>query len=246
MVDTNDDCDCVDDGCVVCRWLGFFNYLLPLTVGNGNMLVNNIVVYGYQNQLSTQLLIGSGFARIFLLGVSMNSAGFVGGFIFPTMTVAIIAGVVCYQQYSYLPLGLCIGCFLAGVPAGICPMPFTLCCLSIFLFFFGLYQTAPILIATITSYTVVCGSGLFSALQSRARQQEADARAADDKKDRDRGDNCREPLLHSSSSSSSSSGVTVTSVSTAHQGKEDSLSLAKYLSSKNGECIEEEKEEPDV
>jgi hypothetical protein len=107
----------------------------------------------------------------------MNSLGYVGGFIFPTITIAVIAGVVCYQQYSYLPYGLCIGCFLAGVPSGICPMSFTLSCLSIFCFFFGIYQTAPILIATITSYTVVCGSGLFAAMQARARKQEQEAAA---------------------------------------------------------------------
>lgn len=152
--------------------IGTFNYAMPLTVGNGNIVLPHIIKYGMQGTLSTHTLITAGFARILLLGVSMTSVGYVGGFIFPTLTIAIIAGVICYQQYSYLPYGLCIGCFLAGMPAGICPMPFTLSCLAIFLFFFGIYQTAPILLATITSYTVVCGSGLFSALQSRAKKQE--------------------------------------------------------------------------
>ena len=151
---------------------GVFNYAMPLTVGNGNMLLPSIIKYGMQGTLSTHLLLTAGFARILLLAVSMSSVGYVGGFIFPTITISIIAGVVCYQQYSYLPYGLCIGCFLAGMPSGICPMPFTLSCLAIFMFFFGIYQTAPILIASITSYTVVCGSGLFSALQSRAKRQE--------------------------------------------------------------------------
>lgn len=37
--------------------------------------------------------------------------------------------------------GLCLGCFIAALPSGICPMPFTLSCLSIFMFYFGIYQT---------------------------------------------------------------------------------------------------------
>jgi len=67
--------------------------------------------------------------------------------------------------------GNAIGCWMPAISAGICPMPITLTLLSLFVFNFGLYQTAPIFIATITSYTLVCGSGLFGALAARATAQ---------------------------------------------------------------------------
>lgn len=105
------------------------------------------------------------------------NGGFVGGFIFPMITIGVIAGMIWYQIYPCAPIGLLIGCFLASVPAAICPMPFTLAALSIFIFFFGLYQTVPIFIASITSYTLVVGSGLFEFLQKRGQagqQQEED------------------------------------------------------------------------
>ena len=51
-------------------------------------------------------------------------------------------------------------------------MPFTLACLAIFTQYNGLYQTIPIYMATITSYTLVCGSGVFSAMQRRAMKQQ--------------------------------------------------------------------------
>jgi hypothetical protein len=145
---------------------------MPLTVGNGNQLLTRIISCGFQKTLNSKELLAAGFARMLLLGCSMNCVGYVGGFIFPIVTISLIAGVVAWQNFPYLPFGLCIGCFLSSLAGAICPMPMTLTCLSIFCFFFGLYQTAPILIATMTSYTLVSGSGLFGAMQARAKEQE--------------------------------------------------------------------------
>lgn len=179
--------------------VGLVNVALPLTVGDGNMVIQKIIQYGYNyagsppeipapiaalvpfeikdvptEGLSPNLLACTAFAKLFLLGVCM-SCGFVGGFVFPMVLVGIIAGVMCFQQFTYLPLGFCVSCFLAAVPGSICPMPFTLACLAIFMSFNGLYQTVPIYIACVTSYTVVCGSGIFTALQLRAvKQAQAD------------------------------------------------------------------------
>ena len=48
-------------------------------------------------------------------------------------------------------------------------MPFTLIGIPIYILYFGLYQTIPIFICVVTSYTVVCGSGLFKALADRGK-----------------------------------------------------------------------------
>ena len=46
-------------------------------------------------------------------------------------------------------------------------MPFTLLGIAVYCFYFGIYQTVPIYISIITSYTVVCGSGIFRRLADK-------------------------------------------------------------------------------
>ena len=148
--------------------VGTISWVCPLAVGDGNMVLVPIVKYGALQMISQHTLITSAFAKMLSLAISMN-CGFIGGFVFPMIAVGAMCGAVAYQQYDYLPLGLCVGCFLAGVPAGICPMPFTLVGIPIYILYFGLYQTIPIFICVITSYTVVCGSGLFKTLADRGK-----------------------------------------------------------------------------
>jgi hypothetical protein len=85
-------------------------------------------------------------------------------------------------MYPSLPMGLCLGCFIAGLPAAVCPMPFTLAGLVIFVFFFGLYQTAPIFLTCIVSYTLVVGSGLFGAMARRGNAQAQDDKNSENAK----------------------------------------------------------------
>lgn len=159
--------------------VGCVNWALPLTVGSGNMVLQGILSNGYKNLLSTDLLLCSGFAKLFLLSVCMN-CGFIGGFVFPQIAVATMAGVICHMQYPYIPIGLSVGCFVSALPGALIPAPYTMACLPIFIFYFGLYQTAPIFIATLTSYIILCGSGLMTALAERNQmnaQQAAEAAA---------------------------------------------------------------------
>ena len=68
---------------------------MPGTVGNGKLVFAWIVKYGAVESplLSQKLLMCTGFARMFLLGVSLN-CGFIGGMIFPFLTIGLIAGAV--------------------------------------------------------------------------------------------------------------------------------------------------------
>lgn len=154
--------------------IGFINYALPLTIGNGNMVFSSIISYGgVNNLLSQRLLICTGFAKVFLLGISM-SGGFVGGFVFPLLFIGVIAGVVAHLMFPYLPLGLCVGCFMAGIPCSLVPSPYSLSFLVISSFYFGIYQTVPIFITAIVSYVLVVGSGIYGGLQRRAHPEQYD------------------------------------------------------------------------
>jgi H+/Cl- antiporter ClcA len=147
--------------------VGLCNWALPLTVGNGNVVFSYIVKYGTNGDVSQQLLLCTGFTRMVLLGVSMN-CGFVGGLIFPFLTMGMIAGTVMYVNFPYVPKGLCLAAFMVALPSGIVPMPFTFVSLVVCIYYFGLYQISPLFVAAITSYLVVSGSGLFKKLTSRA------------------------------------------------------------------------------
>lgn len=162
--------------------IGCVNWALPLTVGSGSMACLSILKFGAQGQLDTNLLVATAFAKLFCLGVSMG-CGFVGGFVFPQIMVAIIAGTLMNHFYDYVPYGLCVGCFVAAYPGAIIPAPFTLAGLSIFLFYFGVYQTASILVATTTSYLIFCGSGVMGGIVSKAqaRNDAMETRAAESK-----------------------------------------------------------------
>jgi H+/Cl- antiporter ClcA len=144
-------------------------YVVPLSFGNGHQ--TNVSVISNVEHYSTHTLLVTAATRVFTLAISMN-CGFVGGFVLPVISIGIVCGVICHQQYDYLPLGLCIACFMSSLPAAICPMPFTLFSIATSVFFFGLYQTVPVLVSCITSYLMLTGIGLLGALQERARQNQ--------------------------------------------------------------------------
>lgn len=150
-------------------------YVVPLSFGNGHQ--TNVSVISNVEYYTTHTLLVTAATRVFTLAVSMN-CGFVGGFVLPVISIGIVCGVICHQQYDYLPLGLCVACFMSSLPAAICPMPFTLFSIATSVFFFGLYQTVPVFVACITSYLMLTGIGLLGALQARAKQNQQNTEAA--------------------------------------------------------------------
>lgn len=146
-------------------------------MGDGNLVTPALIKFGAMKvHISESLLLQSSFAKMFCLAVSIN-CGMIGGFIFPMLTVAIMAATIAFQNYPDIPFLLFICCFMAGIPSGVCPMPITLIALPCTLFFVGLEQTAPIFIASVTSYLVVVGSGVFHAIQSRAQARQSEIEA---------------------------------------------------------------------
>ncbi len=131
----------------------------------------NASVIANVQEYSTHLLLVTAATRAFTLGVSMN-CGFVGGFVLPVISIGILCGVICHQQYDYVPLGLSVSCFMTALPAAICPMPFTLFGIATSIFFIGLYQTVPVFVSGITSYLMLTGIGLLGAIQARAKQNQ--------------------------------------------------------------------------
>mmetsp|Transcript_12716 Transcript_12716/g.21287 ORF Transcript_12716/g.21287 Transcript_12716/m.21287 type:complete len:175 (-) Transcript_12716:45-569(-) len=144
----------------------------------------------------------TGFARMALLGVSLHS-GFVGGTIFPFITLGVIAGVAAFQHYPSIPLGLFVASFMVAIPCGTIPAPFAFTCVAAFAFYFGLNQTVPVFSACVTSSLLVQATGILKAIEQRAAQFE------DGKSESERGSsstvmgiNCKHKAANGSTSES--------------------------------------------
>ena len=168
--------------CYMIIWLiGCVNWALPATVGNGSMVMNFIIKFGQDGSFTKSQLLATGFARIFLFGVS-TQCGFIGGMIYPLVTIASIAGTLCYQYIDYLDPSFCALCFMVAVPMGVVPMPITFPLLMTLSYFCGFYQTVPLFVAGITSYTILCGSGFLKKLAMSADEaKRRDERAKEEK-----------------------------------------------------------------
>lgn len=102
------------------------------------------------------------------------NCGFVGGIIFPFLTLGVIAGAYMYKFYSYLPTLLCVSTFMVSLPCTVVPLPFTFTCLAVFIFYLGVYQTVPIFVSCFVSYTLITGSGLLRKLINRQPAKEGE------------------------------------------------------------------------
>jgi len=162
---------------------GFPNAITQPTFTDDAFTDDNSKCPGFEvGFLSVSVLIASMFGKMCCLGISMN-CGFVGGIVFPQILIGAFLAAALSQHFStdvkynygdddsppaILPSSMLLGCCCAAVPAAFIPIPYTLCLTVIFLFFFGVYQTVPIFVAVITSYTCLCGSGLMFKLFTNA------------------------------------------------------------------------------
>ena len=111
------------------------------------------------------------------------------------ITIGFIVGIIAHQKYEdELPIGMTVCCFLAAVPSGICPMPFTLLGISCLVFFLGLQQTVPVFISCIVAYTLFTGIGIFGALQKRGEKSPAAETGVETVRDNKKKDDGLEPV----------------------------------------------------
>ena len=128
---------------------GIVGVALPLTMFSGSDQLKTVLEDA--GTLGVGLIAVLVIAKMLTFAVSQGS-GFVGGPIFPSLFIGGTAGVLVHQVIPGVPLGLAFTCLLAAVPGGLAPAPFSMVLMAAFLTQVGALQTAPILIAVITSY----------------------------------------------------------------------------------------------
>lgn len=141
---------------------GLVGLMLPLTNFTGtSQLATALQSAG---TLSVGLLLATMIAKMLTLAVS-QSTGFVGGAIFPMLFLGGVGGIVIHLLVPGIPLGLAFASMLAAVPGALIAAPFTMVLLAGLLTGVGALQTAPIVVAVVTSFLAI--SALKTAMARR-------------------------------------------------------------------------------
>ena len=149
--------------------------VLPLTLFTGSDQLKTVV--NDAGTLGLGLIVVLVFAKIFTFAVSQAS-GFIGGPIFPALFIGGTAGVAVHEIVPGIPLGLAFTCLFAAVPGGAIAAPFSIVPLAAFMTQVGPLQTAPILIAVITSFLTMAGVKYLIAARQQARAAAAEPDAS--------------------------------------------------------------------
>ena len=147
---------------------GIVGVALPLTMFSGSDQLKTVLEDA--GTLGVGLIAVLVIAKMLTFAVSQGS-GFVGGPIFPSLFIGGTAGVLVHQVIPGVPLGLAFTCLLAAVPGGLAPAPFSMVLMAAFLTQVGALQTAPILIAVITSYLTLEAVKYLLASRKQARTE---------------------------------------------------------------------------
>ena len=145
--------------------IGWITYCLPMTVGNGDSIFDPLLIFSFQQKISIRIVLMSVFGRLLTLALSLYSYGFIGGIVYPLLTIGFMTGIAYYLYFPSLPYGFCIACFSASIPSCLVPMPYTLTAFVCLMFGLDLYQSSAVYIASITSYLLISGTGVLHFLQ---------------------------------------------------------------------------------
>ncbi len=134
--------------------LGLLGFALPLTLFYG--ADGLVTVTENAAELGVVLLIVYVFAKILATSGAISS-GFIGGPIFPLFFVGGTAGAVVNLIFPQIPVAMAVGSMMAAVPAGIIPIPLALGVYALLIAGLPLTEGVPVLIAGLTSFTIVKG-----------------------------------------------------------------------------------------
>jgi H+/Cl- antiporter ClcA len=139
--------------------LGLLGMALPITLFLGT---DGLVTTTQQAaEIGVGLLILFALAKLLALGGAL-SFGFIGGPIFPLLFVGATLGSAINLVFPQIPLGLAVGCLIVAVPAAIVPIPLALAVIGIVIVGLSPTNAIPVILASLTSYSLAHGLGLFS------------------------------------------------------------------------------------
>lgn len=140
-------------------------YMFPLATGSGKSGMAPAMLYAQSKQLGLDTLIGIAFMKCVVYWTSAH-AGMVGGIFYPLLFVGEVSGLVCADIFN-IPIQTAVPIMLGAVPAALLSAPLTLLSFPVGLFVTGPVQTVPIVVAIVTTNTLLVGTGLMEKLMSK-------------------------------------------------------------------------------
>ena len=140
---------------------GLVGVALPLTLFTGTDQLTTVIHDGVA--LGAGLLIAVVFAKILVFALC-EATGFVGGPFLVMLFIGGTAGVTAHVLIPGLPEGLAFTAMFAALPGALVAAPFSLILLGALTTQIGTLQIAPVVIAVLTAYLAVSGSGALTSL----------------------------------------------------------------------------------
>ena len=140
---------------------GLVGVALPLTLFTGTDQLTTVIHDGVA--LGAGLLIAVVFAKILVFALC-ETTGFIGGPFLVMLFIGGTAGVTAHVLIPGLPEGLAFTAMFAALPGALVAAPFSLILLGALTTQIGTLQIAPVVIAVLTAYLAVSGSGALTSL----------------------------------------------------------------------------------
>ena len=140
---------------------GLVGVALPLTLFTGTDQLTTVIHDGVA--LGAGLLIAVVFAKILVFALC-EATGFIGGPFLVMLFIGGTAGVTAHVLIPGLPEGLAFTAMFAALPGALVAAPFSLILLGALTTQIGTLQIAPVVIAVLTAYLAVSGSGALTSL----------------------------------------------------------------------------------
>lgn len=149
--------------------LGLLGKALPITLFLGTDGLSATTQQAAE--IGFGLLVLFAVAKLLALSGAL-SFGFIGGPIFPLLFVGATLGSAINLLFPQIPLGLAVGCMMAAVPAAIVPIPLALAAIVIIVVGESPMDSLPVILASLTSFAVAHGLGLFAGAQKKEEESE--------------------------------------------------------------------------
>lgn len=146
---------------------GLVGVALPLTLFTGTSQLTTVIHDGAA--LGAGLVIAVLFAKILMFALC-EATGFIGGPVLVMLFIGGTAGIAAHLLVPGLPEGLAFAAMLAAVPGSLIAAPVTVIVMVALTTQIGTLQLAPVVIAVLTSYLAVSGSGALVALVRKGRK----------------------------------------------------------------------------
>ena len=140
---------------------GLVGVALPLTLFTGTDQLTTVIHDGAT--LGAGLLIAVVFAKILVFALC-EATGFIGGPFLVMLFIGGTAGTTAHVLIPGLPEGLAFAAMFAALPGALVAAPFSLILLAALTTQIGTLQIAPVVVAVLTAYLAVSGSGVLMSL----------------------------------------------------------------------------------